>query len=193
MARILIAISSNFGANLVLARLLSPVLEGFGANVRIRRVEVHAPSAELSELEYASGIDLEWADGFVFSSPSHTGLMSSAMKAFIDANHEAAVNGNYLNKTFAGMATSGFAHAGQERVVDDLNTVAAAWGCLVVTPSTANPDLNRLNGNPFGLSFVLQHGKIADVEVVTQVLKIHFKRFVAVTKALTSLRDKADD
>ena len=111
------------------------------------------------------------------------------MKAFIDANHEAAVNGKYLNKTFTGMATSGFAHAGQERVVDDLNAVAAAWGCLVVTPSTANPDLNRLNGNPFGLSFVLQHGKIADVDVVTQVLKIHFKRFVAVTEALTSLKE----
>lgn len=191
MVKILIAISSNFGANMKLAQILSPVLEGLGASVRVRRVEPHAPSSELSKLEYASADDLEWADGFVFSSPSHTGLMSSAMKAFIDAHHDAAVTGRYLNKAFTGMATSGFAHAGQERVVDDLNAVAAAWGCLVVTPSTANADINRLNGNPFGLSFVLQHGKIPDDEGVTEVLNIHFKRFVSVTAALIPLRENS--
>ncbi|MGU3575311.1 flavodoxin family protein [Brucellaceae bacterium C25G] len=187
MTKILIAISSNFGANMKLAQILAPLLEGFGANVRIRRVEPHAPSSELSKLEYASAQDLEWADGFVFSSPSHTGLMSAAMKSFIDTHHDAAVNGHYMNKAFTGMATSGFAHAGQERVVDDLNAIAAAWGCLVVTPSTANSDLNRLNGNPFGLSFVLEHGKIANPEVVAEVLSIHFKRFVEVTSILSAL------
>lgn len=188
MVRVLVAISSQFGANLVLAQWLEAVLVDLGAQVRLRRVETEETRPALAAIECASAEDLEWADGFVFSSPSHTGLLSATMKAFIDRNHDAAVKGRYLNKTFTGMATSGFEHAGQERVVDNLNAVAAAWGCLVVTPSTANAELNELNGNPFGLSFVLHHGKLPDAATTQHVLAIHFARFVAVTQAVAVLR-----
>lgn len=187
MVNILIAISSNFGANLTLATILENVLHGLGATTRIRRVETNPSNPELAAVDHATAEDLEWADGFVFSSPSHTGLLTAAMKTFIDTHHDAAVAGKYLNKTFTAMATSGFAHAGQERVVDNLNAIASAWGCILVTPSTANADLNRLNGNPFGLSFVLQHGKISDIETTEEVMKVHFKRFVRITKAIAPL------
>ncbi|MFM9378791.1 hypothetical protein, partial [Gordonia sp. VNK21] len=103
-------------------------------------------------------------------------------------DHDAAVAGAYLNKTFTAMATSAFAHAGQERVVDDLNAVGAAWGCVLVPPSTASATMNKLDGNPYGLSFVLAHGKIADTAVAAEVLSEHLSRFVAITDALAPVR-----
>lgn len=192
MPRVLVVFSSLFGAGASLADILDSELTTLGAEVRVRRVEEVAltgdvqPAAAIAEV--ATAADLEWADGYVFSSPSHTGLLSASIKAFIDENHDAAVAGAFLNKSFTALATGGFTHAGQERVVDDLNAVAAAWGCLVVSPSTANAELNTLDGNPYGLSFVLQHGKLADPDVARQIVRIHFTRFVAVTEALEGLR-----
>ena len=196
MARILFVFSSLFGANATLARLGESALRAAGAEVRVRRVREVAltqdvqPSAEGAEL--ASADDLAWADGFVFSSPSHTGLLSASVKAFIDENHDAAVAGVHLNKTFTAMATSGFAHAGQERVVDDLNAVGAAWGCVLVPPSTASATMNKLDGNPYGLSFVLEHGRLPDEGVAAEVLGEHLTRFVVVTDAVSSLRTPND-
>lgn len=192
MPKVLIVVSSLFGANARLAELTGDVLERLGAEVRLRRVpEVvfadHVqPSAKTESL--ASAEDLAWADGFVMGSPSHTGLLSASMKAFIDTHHDAAVAGDYLNKTFVAMATSGFAHAGQEGVVGNLNAAAAAWGCLVVPPSTADSTINALGGNPYGLSFVLERGKVSSPESVVWLLEAYFARFIAVTKATATLR-----
>lgn len=192
MSKILLAFSSLFGANAQLAEVTESVLTGFGAEVRVRHVPelvfAGIMRPEVKSYEAATGEDLAWAEGIILGSPSHTGLLSASMKAFIDLNHEAAVAGDYLNKTFVAMATSGFMHAGQEGVVANLNSVAAAWGCLVVPPSTANDTINRMNGNPYGLSFVLEHGKIPDPEATKQVLETYFKRFVAVTSATAQLR-----
>lgn len=192
MARVLFVFSSLFGANAELASLTESALGALGAEVRVRRVHEVAlpgdvqPSAEGADI--ASADDLAWADGFVFSSPSHTGLLSASVKAFIDENHDAAIAGAYVNKTFTAMATSSFAHAGQERVVDALNAAAAAWGCILVPPSTTNETINRLDGNPYGLSFVLVHGRLPDVDVAKEVLAAHLTRFVAVTDAVAPLR-----
>lgn len=191
MANILIVFSSLFGANATLAEMTEKSLAAAGATVRARRVpEVVLPdevSAEAGADALATADDLAWADGFVFTSQSHTGLLSASIKAFIDRNHDAAVAGDYLNKTFTAMATSAFAHAGQERVVDDLNAVGAAWGCILVPPSTASATMNKLDGNPYGLSFVLAHGKIPDPAVAVEVLDEHLTRFVAVTDAVAPL------
>ena len=73
-------------------------------------------------------------------------------------------------------------------MVDSLNAVGAAWGCVLVPPSTADPTINKLDGNPFGLSFVLSHGRLPDSEVAAEVLREYFRRFTAVTEALAPLR-----
>ncbi|MFB8387591.1 flavodoxin family protein [Microbacterium sp. NPDC055910] len=192
MARILVVYSSLFGANAELAGLTDSALGALGAEVRVRHVREVALSRDVqpaaAEGDIASADDLAWADGFVVSSQAHTGLLSASIKAFIDENHDAAVAGAFVNKTFTAMATSNFAHAGQERVVDDLNAVGAAWGCILVPPSTANDTINKLDGNPYGLSFVLAHGKIPDVDTAKEVLAEHLGRFVAVTDAVAPLR-----
>lgn len=192
MANVIVVCSSLFGANAELAALVQPVLADLGSEVRVRGVKQivleDQMAASAKSMVAASKDDLAWADGLIFTSPSHTGLPSASMKAFIDENHEIASTGAYLGKTFTAMATSGLAHAGQERVVDDLNAVAAAWGCVLVPPSTAVATINKLDGNPYGLSFVLKNGAIPDVDTTREVLRSHLGRFVAITDALAPLK-----
>lgn len=188
--RILIVFSSLFGANAELARLIEQTVTRAGAQGRTRGVpqlvlaDRQVPQAQAPS---ATSEDLDWADGLIFSSPSHTGMPSAAIKAFIDEHHEAAVKGKYVNKTFTAMSTSGYAHAGQERVVNDLNAAAAAWGCIIVPPSTANARINQLDGNPYGLSFVLTDGKLPDTETIRTLLQTHLERFVMITQSVSGM------
>ncbi len=191
-ANVLVVFSSLFGANAELAALVEPVLNDLGSEARLCGVkqlvlEEHMAASAKSAGE-ATKDDLAWADGLIFTSPAHTGLLSASIKAFIDENHDDASKGAYLSKTFTAMATSDLAHAGQERVVDDLNAVGAAWGCVLVPPSTANATINKLDGKPYGLSFVLKKGAIADVDTTREVLHAHLERFVAITDALAALK-----
>lgn len=191
MVKVLVVYSSLFGANVDLAKKSAAKLQRHGAEVRVRGVkqvvlaDQQIPAARL--YPDAEAADLEWADGFVFTSPAHTGLLSAAMKAFVDNNHEVAVSGQFLNKTFTAMCTAAFAHAGQERVVDELNAIGSTWGCVIVAPSTANAELNSGDGNPWGLSFGLSHGDLEESAAVEHCLDLHLGRFVAVTRCLLPL------
>lgn len=193
MARILVVFSSLFGANAELAGLIRPVLARLGAEHRLRGVAQHVlPAQMVSQAKSAvaaTGSDLEWADGFIFTSQIHTGMISASMKALIDEHHDAAETGAFLDKTFTAMATGAYDHAGHEHVVDQLNTAAAVWGCVLVPPSGADAAINHQNGNPWGLSFGLRHGRIADRESASAVLQAHLRRFAAVTEVMAAARD----
>jgi NAD(P)H dehydrogenase (quinone) len=192
MAKILVVFSSIFGANAELAGAVESVLQRLGAQVRTRSVREVLLNEGRKTAEWngarVTADDLAWADGFVVSSPSHTGLPSASIKAFIDEHHAKAIAGAYANKTFTAMATSEFAHAGQERVVEFLNAAAAVWGCVLVPPSTAYSEINKVNGNPYGLSFVLTNGRVADAKATESVLRAHLARFVTITDALAAIR-----
>lgn len=186
--KILVVYSGLFGANADLANRIEATLTPMDTQVRVRGVKqiVLADHQKESAAKHpiATAKDLLWADGFIFTSPAHTGSLSAAMKAFVDDNHDDAVAGKYLNKTFTAMSTSGFTHGGQERVVNELNAIAGVWGCLVVTPSTANATLNGSDGDPWGLSFQIDEASVPNNAHVTQVLEIHLRRFVQVTECL---------
>lgn len=192
MPKILIVFSSIFGANAALAKQCEGVLEEAGANVRVRGV----PQLVLGQYEVeaakaypkATLEDLEWADGYVFTSPAHTGALSASIKAFIDSEHDGAIAGKYEDRTFTAMATAELPHSGQEAVVKQLNSIGAAWGCVIVPPSTANPALNASDGNAFGLSFTLVKGKLP--EGIAPALGQHLNRFVKVTAAVADARPK---
>lgn len=195
MSKILVVFSSLFGANASLADDVARILEEAGAEVRVRGVKqivlAEAQKADAKASPEATAADLKWADSYVLTSPAHTGMLSAAMKAFVDENHDEIDAGTFLNKAFTGMSTGAYAHAGQERVVDELNAIGSAWGCILVPPSTAFADLNASDGNPYGLSFVLDHGKLPEGPAVADALQVHLRRFVAVTEALAPLREAA--
>lgn len=195
MTQILVLFSSIYGANAALAEAAGGALESAGADVRVRGVpqlvlgkyEVDAAKAHPK----ATADDLAWAEGFVFTSPAHTGAMAASLKAFVDDNHDAAIAGQFLNTTFTAMATAELPHSGQEVVVNQLNGLGAAWGCVLVPPSTANSELNALDGNAFGISFTLDNGKLP--EGIQGALNDHLQRFVQVTEALASVRKPVED
>lgn len=55
-------------------------------------------------------------------------------------------------------------------------------------PSTANSVINKLNGNPYGFSIVLEHGKLADTALAEDVISAHLARFAAATAAVAAGR-----
>ena len=188
--KVLVVFSSIFGANAALAEQCQAVLEEAGADVRVRGV----PQLVLGQYEVASAKahpkasaeDLEWADGYLLTSPVHTGALSASIKAFVDSEHDGAIAGKYQDKTFTSMATGELPHSGQESVVKQLNSIGDAWGCVVVAPSTANPELNNSDGNAFGLSFTLVKGKLP--EGIEPALSQHLNRFVKITEAVAAAR-----
>jgi hypothetical protein len=53
------------------------------------------------------------------------------------------------NAQLTGLVESALGAVGAEvRVVDDLNAVGAAWGCVLVSPGPANATNDKLDGNP---------------------------------------------
>ena len=192
MSRILVVFSSLYGANAELAGMIRPALARSGAEVRLRGVAQHVlPGQMVARAKSAIAVapaDLEWADGFVLTSQVHSGMISASMKAFIDEQHDAAETGAFLDRTFTAMATGAYGHAGHEHVVDELNLAGAVWGCVLVPPSGADAALNHQNGNPWGLSFGLRHGRIADRQSAAAALQAHLRRFAAVTEVMTDGR-----
>ncbi len=186
MPKVLVVFSSIFGANAALASQVEEVLRDQGAEVRVRGV----PQLVLAKYEVeaakaypkATQADLEWADGYVVTSPVHTASLSASLKAFVDGVHEGAVAGKYEDRTFTSMVTADLLHSGQEVVAKQLNNIGEAWGCLIVAPSTASASLNAEDGNAFGLSFTLEKGKLP--ENIGPVLEEHLARFVRLTGAL---------
>lgn len=183
---VLIVFSSLFGANADLASRCEKVLTEAGATVRVRGVpqlvlsQHETPAAK--EFPVATTDDLIWANGYVFTSPVHTGSLSASIKAFVDEQHDGATSALFSNRTFTAMATAELPHSGQETVVNQLNMIGTVWGCVVVAPSTAYPSLNREDGNAYGLSFTLEKGKLP--ENITPQLTGHLTRFVELTEAL---------
>ena len=190
MPKVLVVFSSIFGANAALAAQVKKVLEEEGAEVRVRGVpqlvlgQYEAEAAK--EYPKATQADLEWADGYVMTSPVHTASLSASLKAFVDEVHDGAVSGKYEDRAFTSMVTADLTHSGQEVVAKQLNNIGEAWGCLVVAPSTASPTLNAEDGNAFGLSFTLEKGKLPPG--IAPVLTEHLSRFVRLTEALASAR-----
>lgn len=197
MTKVLIVFNSLFGANLETARLAKESLEKNGVEVMIRRTDIVTgmetkpnflsySSAEMLQVPIATTKEMEEADAYVFSSPTHSSMMSASMKYFIDTHHEAAASGKYMNKPFTAMTTTGFQHAGDEEVIEQFYAVAQHWGCLIVSVSITNAYLNKKVGNPYGLSFVVdEHGKLQGIEDIKKMMDIHFSRFAEITKRLT--------
>lgn len=193
--KILVVFSSIFGANAALAEQCQEVLEEAGASVRVRGVpQLVLGSHEVESAKAhpkATTEDLEWADGYILTSPAHTGAMSASIKAFVDSQHDGAIAGKWEDKAFTAMATAELPHSGQEAVVKQLNSLGAAWGCVIVPPSTANPELNSSDGNAFGLSFTLEKGKLP--EGIKLALSQHLNRFAKVTGVLAAGKPEVDE
>jgi NAD(P)H dehydrogenase (quinone) len=96
--------------------------------------------------------DLEWADAYIFGTPTRFGNVSAQLKQFIDTTGGLWFEGKLADKVVSGFTSAQNAHGGQESTLLSMYNVFAHWGAILVTPGYNDPVLFESGGNPYGAS-----------------------------------------
>ncbi|MEJ7841484.1 MAG: NAD(P)H:quinone oxidoreductase [Rubrobacter sp.] len=136
-----------------------------GAEVRFRKVHELAPEEAIKsnqgwsdhalmteDVPEAELDDLEWADAYIFGTPTRFGNVSAQLKQFIDTAGGLWFQGKLADKVVSGFTSASNAHGGQESTLLSMYNVFAHWGSIVVTPGYTDPVLFEAGGNPYGAS-----------------------------------------
>lgn len=167
---------SSTGTNYQLAKWAEEGAKEAGAEVRVRKVRELAPHEaieanpawkahleETKDVEEATLDDLEWADAFIFSTPTRFGNIPSQMKQFLDTTGGLWAQGKLANKVVSAMASAQNPNGGQEQTILSLYTTMYHWGAIVVAPGYTDPSIFTAGGNPYGGSVTVdQDGNILD-------------------------------
>jgi NAD(P)H dehydrogenase (quinone) len=148
-----------------LARAVEEGAKEAGAEVRFRKVRELAPEEAIKsnqgwsdhalmteDVPEAELADLEWADAYVFGTPTRFGNVSAQLKQFIDTTGGLWSEGKLADKVVSGFTSAQNAHGGQESTLLSLYNVFAHWGAILVTPGYTDPVLFEAGGNPYGAS-----------------------------------------
>lgn len=156
---------STYGTNYQMALTAAEAAREAGAEVRVLKVKETAPQAvidtqeawkaqqeRMADIPEATPADLEWADGYLFSSPTRFGGAASQMRAFIDTLGGLWASGALANKTFSAMTSAQNPNGGQETTLQTLYVTAMHWGAILVPPGYTDPAIFAAGGNPYGSS-----------------------------------------
>ncbi|WP_273842415.1 NAD(P)H:quinone oxidoreductase [Rubrobacter calidifluminis] len=148
-----------------LARAVEEGAREAGAEVRLRKVRELAPqeaiksnqgwyehSLETQDVPEASLEDLEWADAFVFGTPTRFGNVSAQLKQFLDTTGPLWAEGKLADKVASAFTSAQNAHGGQETTIATLYNVFAHWGAVIVPPGYTAQEVFEAGGNPYGAS-----------------------------------------
>ena len=148
-----------------LAQAIEEGAKEAGAEVRFRKVHELAPEEAIKsnqgwsdhalmteDVPEAELDDLEWADAYIFGTPTRFGNVSAQLKQFIDTAGGLWFQGKLADKVVSGFTSASNAHGGQESTLLSLYNVFAHWGAIVVTPGYTDPVLFEAGGNPYGAS-----------------------------------------
>ena len=165
MTKIALVFYSTYGTNHQIAETAAAAAREAGAEVRLLRAKETAPGDvvagqdawkaqldKMSDIPEVTPDDLEWADGYFFSSPTRYGVPASQMRAFIDTLGPLWMKGGMANKTFTATTSAQNVHGGQETTLLSLYVTAMHWGCVLVPPGYTDPVLFEAGGNPYGFS-----------------------------------------
>jgi len=191
--KIAVIFYSTYGTNHVMAQDAAEAARAAGAEVRLLRIAETAPrdvvdsqdgwkaeAARQADLPVASPADIEWADGYIFSTPTRFGAASSQMRAFIDTLGGVWSQGGTVNKTITAMASAMNPHGGQEATILGLYTTFLHWGALIVAPGYTDEAFGKAGGNPYGTSVTAgQYGAEQKTAIAKQAA-----RLVSVTKKI---------
>ncbi len=143
-----------------------------GAEVRFRKVHELAPEEAIKsnqgwsdhalmteDVPEADLADLEWADAYIFGTPTRFGNVSAQLKQFIDTTGGLWFEGKLADKVVSGFTSASNAHGGQESTLLSLYNVFAHWGSILVTPGYTDPVLFEAGGNPYGASSTNEPGE----------------------------------
>lgn len=166
MANITIVYYSSTGNTHEIARAVEAGALAAGARVRLRKVrELADPeiiaakpawSAHLDatkDVPEATLADLEWADGYVFGSPTRFGLPAAQLKQFIDTLGPLWADGKLHDKAACAFTGAGNLHGGQESTLLAMHNMFYHWGSVIVPPGYTDTSVKDAGGNPYGTSF----------------------------------------
>ena len=105
-----------------------------------------------SEVAEVSHDDMEWADGYFFSSPTRYGGAASQVRSFIDSLGPLWQKGLLADKTFTATTSAQNTHGGQETTLQTLYVTAMHWGTLLVPPGYTDDSVYAAGGNPYGVT-----------------------------------------
>lgn len=187
---------SSTGTNYRLAQAAEEGAKEAGAEVRLRRVQELAPQAAIesnpawkAHLEATKDVpvatldDLEWADAYIFSTPTRFGNVSSQMKQFLDTAGPLWAQGKLANKVATAMSSASNFHGGQEATVLSLYTTLYHWGAIVVTPGYTDPVIFTAGGNPYGTTATVNDQLSLDDKTLAAA-KYQAKRVVEIARKL---------
>jgi len=186
------------GTNYQLAQWAAEGAKEAGAEVKIFKVPELAPQSVIesnptwkAHIEATKHIpevkleDLEWADAFIFSTPTRFGNMASQMKQFLDTTGGLWAKGKLANKVVSAMSSAQNPHGGQEATILSIYTTMYHWGAIVAAPGFTDPIIFGAGGNPYGTSVTVdQNGKM--LEDVQAAVKYQAKRTVTVAQWIKS-------
>ena len=156
---------SATGSVYKLAQAIEEGAKEAGAEVRFRKVHELAPEEAIKsnqgwsdhalmteDVPEAELDDLEWADAYIFGTPTRFGNVSAQLKQFIDTAGGLWFEGKLADKVVSGFTSASNPHGGQESTLLSLYNVFAHWGAILVTPGYTDPVLFESGGNPYGAS-----------------------------------------
>jgi len=162
--------------------------------VKLRRVPETAPETvvnsqdawkaqveKAAHLPVATPADMEWADAYLFSTPTRFGSAPSQVRAFIDTLGGQWFTGKLANKAISAMTSAQNAHGGQEATILGLYTTFLHWGSIIVAPGYTDASIFAAGGNPYGYS----HTQGAEFDDKAQAAIAHqAKRLVGIAEKL---------
>jgi NAD(P)H dehydrogenase (quinone) len=164
-ARVAVIYYSATGNVYGLARAVAEGAEEAGAEVRFRKVRELAPeeaiksnqgwsdhALETQDVPEAALEDLEWADAYVFGTPTRFGNVSAQLKQFLDTTGGLWFEGKLADKVVGAFTSAHNANGGQESTLVSMYNVFVHWGAIIVPPGYTDPVIFEAGGNPYGSS-----------------------------------------
>lgn len=172
MAKISVIYYSATGSTFQLAEAVAEGARSVGSEVRLRKVAETASAEAIAanpawqqhaeatnHIPVASLDDLEWADGFVFGTPTRFGLPAGQLKQFIDGLGGLWAQGKLQDKAAGVFGGAGNLHGGQESTLLALQNVFYHWGSIIVPVGYTDPAQYKAGGNPYGISYTHVRGE----------------------------------
>ncbi len=165
MAKVAVIYYSATGNVYKLGRAVEEGAKEAGAEVRFLKVHELAPeeaiksnqgwydhSLETQDVPEASLDDLEWADAYIFGTPTRFGNVSAQLKQFIDTAGGLWFQGKLADKVVGGFTSASTLHGGQESTLLSMYNVFMHWGSIIVPTGYTDDSIFAGGGNPYGAS-----------------------------------------
>jgi NAD(P)H dehydrogenase (quinone) len=172
MAKIAIIYYSLTGKTFQVAQAAEQGARAAGATTRLCKVrellpydDLAARPAQLRHFEATQHVpeatldDLEWAEGYVFGTPTRFGGMAAQLKHFLDGAGGLWAQGKLANKPVGAFTGAGNPHGGQESTLLAVYQMMCHWGAIIVPPGYTDEVVYAAGGNPYGVSFTDADGE----------------------------------